>query len=305
MKPKIVVIGSANTDMVVQVDHLPQAGETVLGDHFMTAQGGKGANQAVAAARLGAEVTFVARLGMDSFGAQSVAAYQAEGINTDFIIRDGEAPSGAALIMVNQSAENIIAVASGANARLSPEDILAAEDVIAAAQYVLLQLEIPIHTVEAAVKLAKQHGVRVILNPAPAVQLPPALLKSVDVLTPNENEAAILAGETSAADAKDAASYLAMISGVQTLVVTLGARGAYIIHHGKRIDVPPHPVKAIDTTAAGDAFNGALAVALARGEVLADSVRFANAAGALTTTKRGAQPSLPLLAEVEAFLTHA
>ena len=136
---------------------------------------------------------------------------------------------------------------------------------IAAAQYILLQLEIPIHTVETAVRLAKQHGVHIILNPAPAVQLPPDLLKAVDVLTPNENEAAVLAGEISAANAKDAVSFLAMLSGVQTLVVTLGARGAYIIHHGKRIDVPPHPVKAIDTTAAGDAFNGALAVALACG----------------------------------------
>ena len=303
MKPKIVVVGSANTDMVVQVTHLPQAGETVLGCNFITAQGGKGANQAVAAARLGAEVTFVARLGQDSFGKESEAAYQAEGINTGYIVRDREAPSGAALIMVNPAGENIIAVASGANARLSPDDILAAEDAIAAAHYVLLQLEIPIPTVEAAIKLAKKHGVGVILNPAPAVQLSPDLLKYVDVLTPNEHEAALLASGYSADSIKDPLSFLASRSGIQALVVTLGAHGAAIIQQGKRSDIPAYPVKAIDTTAAGDAFNGALAVALARGESLAAAVRFANGVGALSTTKMGAQPSLPTLVELEAFIS--
>jgi len=303
MNQKIVVVGSANTDMVVQVVHLPVQGETVLGGKFVMARGGKGANQAVAAARLGAQVTFVARLGRDAFGQEAAAAYQADGINTDYIAWDDQVPSGVALIMVNEAGQNIIAVAPGANGRLAPDDVMAAERVIKEADGVLLQLEIPLETVWTAVKLARRYGVRVIVNPAPAARLPDELLKSVDILTPNEGEVTVLTGGYSAPHTLDVAPLLYHHSGVQTLVVTLGAEGALVIDHGKKITVPGFAVKPVDTTGAGDAFNGALAVALARGEQLVEAVRYANAVGALTVTRLGAQSSLPTEEQVRQFLS--
>ena len=303
MNPKIVVVGSANTDMMVQVVHLPLPGETVLGGKFVKARGGKGANQAVAAARLGAQVAFVARLGRDAFGQEAAAAYQADGINTDYVAWDDQAPSGVALIMVNEAGQNIIAVAPGANGRLAPNDVMAAERVIKEADGVLLQLEIPLETVWTAVKLARRYGVRVIVNPAPATQLPAELLKSVDILTPNEGEVTVLTGGYSTSDALDAASLLYHHSGVQTLVVTLGAKGALVIDHGKKMTVPGFAVKPVDTTGAGDAFNAALAVALGRGEQLVEAVRYANAVGALTVTRLGAQSSLPTEEQVRQFLS--
>jgi ribokinase len=301
MIPRIVVVGSANTDMVVQVGHLPQPGETVLGGDYIQSLGGKGANQAVAAARLGAEVTFVARLGQDAFGDVSVAAYQAEGIDTKYLIRDDQTPSGVAVIMVSHDAENIIAVAQGANAKLSPEDILAAEEAIQKANCLLVQLEIPLDTVQSALQLAVKHHVPVILNPAPAMKLPGALLEMVDYLTPNETESAILAGEHSARMALEGASLLKTKYKIKNLIITLEEKGAAIVGDQNQV-VPAYPVKPVDTTAAGDAFNGALAVALSRGDALLDAVKFANAVAALTTTRRGAQASLPSAAAVEAFL---
>ncbi len=300
--PKIVVVGSANTDMVVKVPHLLQPGETLLGSQFMMARGGKGANQAVAAQRLGGEVTFIARLGRDNFGRDSAAAYREEGIDTSFIVWDDEAPSGVALIMVSDKAENIIAVVPGANGRLSPGDICAAEQAIAGAYCMLLQLEIPLETVEMGVKLARSHGVRVILNPAPAVPLPRSILDNVDVITPNENEAAVLLGEEFDPRSEQGVADLFNKLKVPALVMTLGARGAQISHDKKVVTVPTYPVEPIDTTAAGDAFVGALAVALGRGQGLESAVRFANAVGALSTTQMGAQPSLPTAAEVDVFL---
>jgi ribokinase len=300
MDPKIVVVGSANTDMVVKVQDIPHLGETVLGGEFISAQGGKGANQAVAAARLGAEVTFVARLGRDSFGIISANAYQAEGINTDFIIWDDDTPSGVALILVNRNGENIIAVASGANGKLTRADVIAAESVFQAADAVLLQLEIPLEPVQAAIELAHLYHARVILNPAPAYNLPASLLHSVDYLTPNEIELAKLT-ETSFSTSSGATAF-AKQSGVRALIVTQGAKGARVIHDGNESLVPGFPVKAVDTVAAGDAFNGALAVALSRGDGLLDAVYYANAAGALTVTRAGAQPSLPTFLEVANFM---
>ncbi len=300
--PNIIVVGSANTDMVVRVPHLLQPGETLLGSQFVMARGGKGANQAVAARRLGARVTFVARLGRDNFGRDSAAAYREEGIDTAFVAWDDEAPSGVALIMVSDAAENIIAVVPGANGRLSPGDIRAAEQAIIGADCMLLQLEIPLETVETAARLAKKNGVRVILNPAPGVQLPRSILESVDVITPNENEAAILVGDGLDFSAEQAAVDLFRLLEVPALVVTLGGRGARLVQGSQVLDLPAFQVEPIDTTAAGDAFNGALAVALGRGEPLAEAVRFANAVGALSTTRLGAQPSLPSGDEVEAFM---
>jgi ribokinase len=296
-RPKIVVVGSANTDMVVRTEHLPLPGETVLGGKFIMTAGGKGANQAVAAARLGAEVTFVARLGRDVFGDRSLAGYQAEGIKTAYIVRDEEEASGVALIVVDAAAENIITVAPGANGHLSPADVYAAEQAIAEADGVLLQLEIPLETVQAAIELAKRRHVRVILNPAPARSLPDDVLSAVDVLTPNENEAAKLIGEQ-----VDSPLEALIARGVDSIIMTCGAQGCEVLSRGQHQRVPGFHVEAVDTTGAGDCFNGALAVALARGLDVAEAARYANAAAAMAVTRLGAQASLPLDEEVQDFL---
>jgi ribokinase len=302
MAPKIVVVGSANTDFVVQVADLPGRGETVLGGRFLTARGGKGANQAVAAARLGGEVTFVARLGEDSLGREAAAAYAREGIQTAHLAWDGETPSGVALILVDQNGENMIAVAPGANGRLSPADLQAADAAIREADCILLQLEIPLETVNAAITLARRYGRRVILNPAPAAPLPARLLEKVDILTPNETEAVTLTGDQEQGGPEQAAARLAERTGVRTIVMTLGARGCLVWDHGLVRLIPAFPITPVDTTAAGDAFNGALAVALGGGVSVIEAARYANAAGALAATRPGAQPSLPGAAELEKFL---
>jgi ribokinase len=295
---KIVVVGSSNTDMVVRVPHLPAPGETVLGGEFLMAPGGKGANQAVAAARLGAEVTLVARIGQDVFGEQALAGFREEGLLTQFVVKDDEVPSGVALICVDGAGQNDIAVAPGANGRLSPGDVERAREAITAADVLLLQLENPLETVQAAAEMAHRSGVNVILNPAPAPpgQLPTGLLECVNVLTPNENEARALADPQ--AGPEQAAHWL-QERGVDSVIVTLGARGALIVTQDTEQLVPGFVVDALDTTAAGDAFNGGLAVALAEGKPLFEAVRFANCSGALATTRLGAQPSLPKLQEVE------
>lgn len=302
MTPKIVVVGSANTDFVLGVPELPSKGETVLGDKFRVVRGGKGANQAVAAVRLGADVTFVARLGTDSFGDQALDAYREEGIHTDFIVQDPEIHSGIALIMVNPRGENVIAVGPGANSHLSAQDVLAASTAIEQADCVLLQLEIPVEAVQAAAEIAHRNQVRVILNPAPARRLPHELLNKVDYLTPNETETAILAGEDPSSIGPDSLPRLASALGVPNLVVTLGSRGAAILQNGQTRLIPSFPITPVDTTASGDAFNGALAVALASGQSVSDAVRFANAAGAITATRPGAQPSLPTRKELDQFM---
>ncbi|RPI33878.1 MAG: ribokinase [Chloroflexota bacterium] len=299
MVPKVFVVGSANTDFIVQVPQLPSKGETVLGGVFHIARGGKGANQAVAAARLGGDVTLVARLGQDSFGAEAIVGYRKEGIKTDFIARDPVTPSGVALILVGSTGENMIAVAPGANEQLSPQDVLKAERAIKEASCLLVQLEIPIETVIAAIELASRHNVRVILNPAPARDVPPDILKRVDILTPNEKEAAVLLGEPSRQDSDSLLSDLARKTGVKEIVITLGEKGAKIYSHGEESHVPAFNVVPVDTTACGDAFNGALAVALARGQSLVQAVLYGNAAGATAATRVGAQPSLPTAEEVD------
>lgn len=302
---KIIVVGSSNTDMVVKTPHIPAPGETVLGGEFLMAAGGKGANQAVAAARLGAEVTFVARVGRDVFGEQAQAGFRREGLDTRYVVTDPQAASGVALIFVDAGGENSIAVAPGANARLSPDDARRAREAIEAADVLLLQLEIPPETVLAAAETAHRAGVRVILNPAPAPPqpLPADLLACVDVLTPNESEASLLTG-TQVVDTDDAeqAARRLLEQGVGAVIVTLGARGALVVTPAGQQLVPSFPVDVVDTTAAGDAFNGGLAVALAGKKSLEEAVRFASACGALATTRMGAQPSLPTAGEVEAFL---
>lgn len=298
---KIVVVGSANTDMVVKSPRIPGPGETVIGGEFLMAAGGKGANQAVAAARLGAEVTFIACLGSDVFGDQAIAGYQREGIDTCYIVRDCEAASGVALIIVDEQGENSIAVASGANARLSAAHVRRAADRISQADVLLVQLEVPTGTVHTAIELAHNAGVPVILNPAPAQEMDPNLLRLVTLATPNEHEIRVVVGQQE----QDRAISAMLDAGVQTVLVTMGKQGVLWASGKKRTRIPAFEVHAVDTTAAGDAFNGGLACALARGDAMADAIRYASAVAALSVTRMGAQPSLPTASEVKAFLTTA
>jgi len=306
MGNKIVVVGSSNTDMIVQLPHLPKPGETVSGGAFSTAAGGKGANQAVAAARAGANVGLVARVGEDSFGEQAVAGFVGDGIDVSHVTRNPEAPSGVALIFVDDGGENCIAVAPGANATLTPQDVEAAKELITGADVVVMQLETPIESVERAAALAREHGVRVILNPAPARPLSDEILSKVSILTPNESEAELLTGIQVSDDEGAAAAARALVArGVDTVILTLGSRGAYVFESDSGELVPGFEVEAVDTTAAGDVFNGSLAVGLAEGKPFAEAVRFANAAAALSVTKLGAQPSAPTRSEIETFLSES
>jgi len=299
----IVVVGSSNTDMIIRLARLPRAGETLLGGEFSTAAGGKGANQAVGAARAGGKVTFIARVGQDPLGDAAVAALRKDGIDVSSVARDPVAASGVALIFVAKHGENCIAVAGGANSTLSPRDVRKAAQAIRNAAVLVAQLETPLATVRAAVHAAAKSGVPVILNPAPARPLPNALLKRVSIITPNETEAQLLTGieVSDEAGAAKAANELRS-RGVQTVIITLGVRGAYVADGDVQQRVPGFKVKAVDTTAAGDVFNGALAVALAEGRVILEAVRFANAAAALSVTRRGAQPSAPLRVAIDRML---
>jgi ribokinase len=299
---RIVVVGSSNIDMIVKAERIPVPGETVTGGRFVMASGGKGANQAVAAARLGAEVTFVAKVGQDVFGEQAVEGYRKEGIVTDLIFRDRRNHTGTALIMVDDAGENLIAVASGANHALKPEDVEHAADAIRTADSVMLQLETPMETVEFTARLAAEAGVPVILDPAPAAPLADTLLEQVAYLTPNKSEAESLTGVQIQDEASaHAAAKMLLARGVRHVIITLGSKGAVVCTPDQSILVPGYRIDARDSTAAGDAFNGGLATALARGLPLNRAVGEANLVGALSVTKVGAQPSLPNEDEVRRF----
>lgn len=303
MKKEIVVVGSSNTDMIVQMERIPRPGETVLGGRFTTAPGGKGANQAVAAARAGGQVTLVARVGQDVFGEQAVAGFARDRINVDFVFRDRAEPSGVALIFVGADGENSIAVASGANARLSKADVKKARPAITRAGLLVMQLETPLDTVREAAALAARHGARVILNPAPAQPLGDDLLRHISILTPNETEAELLTGIKVDSDQSAGQAASALIGrGVETVIITLGARGAWVSTTAFTGLIPGFKVKPVDTTAAGDVFNGALAVALSEQRPIEEAVRLANAAAALSVTKLGAQPSAPTRKSIDQFL---
>lgn len=293
-------MGSCNTDMVINMERLPLPGETLLGGKFFMNPGGKGANQAVAAARLGGKVLFIAKVGNDPFGVRAVDQYKAEGINTKHVVVDKEHPSGVALILVDAHGENSIAVASGANAHLMPQDIDNARGAIEDGDILLMQLETPLETVEHAALLAKQLGKKVILNPAPAHPLPESLLRNLYMLIANETEAEFISGtKISDMDSVARAADIICGKGVENVVITLGSKGAFVKERGAYHQVQGLKVKAVDATAAGDTFCGALCVALAEGRSITEAVEFANRAAAITVTRMGAQSSLPYRREVE------
>lgn len=302
-QPIIVVVGSANMDMVVSCDHFPKAGETVLGGDFGMYPGGKGANQAAACGRLGARVRLLARMGQDVFRDRLIESLRGNGVDTSYVLEDDQAPTGVALITVDAAGENQIIVVSGSNMRLSPEDIRAHRDVFDGAGILLLQLETPIDTIVEAAGLAKSAGARVILNPAPACELPDELLAKVDVLTPNESEAGLLSGiEVSDAATAERAGRALLKRGVGCVVLTLGRRGSLLVTSSSTKHFRGFEVDAVDSTAAGDAFNGALACGLISGDSIEDAIRYANAVAALSVTRMGAQTSMPSRDEVEAFV---
>jgi ribokinase len=298
--PRIVVIGSINMDLVVRAERLPKPGETVRGREFQTIPGGKGANQAVAAARLGAETHMVGRVGHDEFGRRLRQSLADNGVRVEYVTSDREHPNGVAVILVQESGENSIVVAGGANAAVSGLDLRAAASVVQSADAVLLQLEIPLDTVAAAMQMARAANVRTILDAGPAADVPEELKRAPDVISPNMLEAEALLGH-SVASALDAAREL-VTRGACACVVKAGSQGcAWASPEGEQA-IPAMRVKAVDTTAAGDAFTAALAVALAEGKSVPEATRWANFAGALAVTRFGAQPSMPMRWELEEFI---
>ena len=302
---KILVVGSSNTDLIIKVPEIPRPGETLLGGQFQTFPGGKGANQAVAAARAGGEVVFIAAVGDDAYGAEAIKGYKEDKINTEDIKVCKGVPSGIAMITVSHQGENAITVASGANAELSAADLEEAEEPFEEADYMLVQLETPLETVQKAVELCAELDTRVILNPAPATELPDELLEKVQIITPNETEAEklteiVVSDEVSAQKAADVLHQ----RGIQTVIITMGSQGAFLSDSASslRTLVPGFNVDAVDTTAAGDVFNGQLAVALAEGLALEEAILQAHAAAALSVQKLGAQSSIPRREETLDFL---
>ena len=290
---KILVIGSSNTDMTVITDRLPVPGETVLGGKFAMGPGGKGANQAVAAQRLGGNTSFICKVGKDIFGENAVRHYRNEGLDTTGVMIS-EQPSGVALISVDKKAENCIVVASGANADITEADIEANRKAIEEASILLLQLEIPVEAVVKAAKIGHEAGVYVILNPAPACDLPEEIYRYLSLIIPNQTEIALMTG-IEARDEEGAAKAVEALrdKGVKNVIVTMGSKGSMVYHEGKATFVPSQKVNAVDTTAAGDTYCGGLCVALSEGKDIIEAARFATAASALTVQKQGAQESIP------------
>ena len=299
----IVVLGSINIDLVVRTPRLPVAGETLAGHTFFTASGGKGANQAVACARLGAPTHMVGRVGDDIFGDSLRNALKGYGVDTSDVTTSQGQPSGVAVIAVDDAAENSIIIVAGANGKVGPEDIGRLDKALVNARVLLLQLEVPVDTVIAAAQAARRHNVTVILDPAPAHPLPPEMYMLADIITPNETETAALTGhivEDEIGAAK--AARILLERGVRRAVIKMGAKGVYWADNTGGHYVPAFKVVTVDTVAAGDAFNGGLAVALSDGRPFAEAVRWGLAAGAVSVTKSGAQPSMPDRHAVEALL---
>ena len=299
---KVVVIGSSNIDMVAQVSHLPAPGETVGDANFMQSLGGKGANQAVAAARLGGSVTFVTSLGNDMYADILKNHFKKEGITTDYIIDDVNHPTGTALIFVADSGENCIAVAPGANYSLLPGSITHFSEVIDEADIIVMQAEIPYETIKKIALSAKQKGKKILFNPAPACLIDEELMKAIDILVVNELEAAFISGIEYTGNNLEEIALSLLQAGARNAVITLGSQGVYMKNDKEIIQLPGYKVNAIDTIAAGDTFCGALAVICAQREIDRDALSFANAAAAIAVTRSGAQPSIPTLDEVKHFM---
>ncbi len=296
---KILIVGSSNTDMVIKTHNFPAPGETILGGRFLMNAGGKGANQAVAAARLGGMVTFVGKIGDDIFGKQAVQQLEDEGINVDFVAVDPENPSGVALITVDKKGENSIVVAPGSNGTLSSADFDKAIAELDDSEFVLMQLEIPIPTVEHIARMAAKKQKKVVLNPAPAAVLTDELLQNLYIITPNETEAELLTG-IKVTDEQSALKAALVLNekGVELVIITMGSAGAFLLSNGKSEIISAPKVEAVDTTAAGDTFNGALVVALSEGKTIQESIAFANKAAAISVTRIGAQSSVPCRKEI-------
>ncbi len=303
MKNKVVVIGSYNTDLTIKTDRIPSPGETIIGGIFSEGGGGKGANQAVAAARAGAAVGFIARVGNDALGREGIQRLSAEQIDTRCVYRDGEASTGVAFIIVDQRGENSIVVASGANARLSPADIEAAEMEIASAAVILVQLESPLEAVRAAIQKAHDHGATVILNPAPAQPLGPDLLQEVDIITPNKVEAEMITGITvTDEESMHAIARKFFDFGIKNVLITLGSQGVFAALPNMMELIPGFKVRSVDSTGAGDVFSGSLAAFLSEGMCIENAAKMANASASLSVTRMGAQNAAPRRTEIENFI---
>ncbi len=301
---KLAVLGSINADHILNLTHFPRPGETVIGEQYTVAFGGKGANQAVAAGRAGADIAFIACLGDDAIGERIRAQLVRDNIDTAAVETVSGEPTGVAMIFVNGEGENSIGICAGANAALTPDCVARHQQVIANASALLMQLESPLESVLAAAKIARAHQTQVILNPAPATPLDDELLALVDIITPNETEAESLTGIAVSSDEDAARAAEALhAKGIGTVLITLGRRGVWLSEQGKKGErIAGFTVKAVDTIAAGDTFNGAFITARLEGKSLHDAVRFAHAAAAIAVTRPGAQPSVPWRAEIDDFL---
>lgn len=299
---KIVVIGSSNIDMIAQVSHLPRPGETVGQARFMQAYGGKGANQAVAAARMGGDVTFVTALGNDMYADLLKDYFSKEGIITDQIIIDTQNPTGTALILVAENAENCIAVAPGANGALSTDHMEQISDTLEGADMVVMQAEIPYETIRQVALLANKKGIKIMFNPAPACSIDSELMHIIDILVLNESEAQYISNSLIEEDNIDQIAQTLRDAGAKSVIITLGRKGSYLKTESEAYSIPGYSVNAVDTTAAGDVFCGALAVACAGSRINSEALRFASAAAAIAVTRVGAQPSIPVLSEVQDFM---
>jgi len=306
MRNRVVVVGSYNTDLIIKTGRIPRPGETVIGGSFSRGGGGKGANQAVAAARAGAGVSFVARVGIDALGQEGMERLAREQIDTRHVIQDPGCPTGVAFIVVDERGENSIVVASGANGLLGPSDIEKAYETIAGAGVLLVQLESPLDAVRSAIHVARRNGVLVILNPAPAQPLESVLLRDVDILTPNRGEAEMIAQRpiSDEASLRDVARAI-LDEGAQHVLITLGQKGVYAASKESMEFLPAYAVHAIDSTGAGDVFSGSLAAFLAEGMTVGESVRLAIAASSLSVTRMGTQAAAPVRSEIDAFFAHA